>query len=70
MIVVLAIIALIAVPLVMWIIEKSREETFRDSVYELDRAAELYTVKSDYYKDEKIEFICNGKHVKQAMEKN
>lgn len=69
-IVVLAIISLIAVPIVLNIIEKARIGVFRSSIYGLEKAAELYTVNSNYNEEEKLEFICDSNTCETVDGKN
>ncbi len=58
-IVILAIIAMIAVPTVLSIIEKARKGAFRNSVYGLMEAADIYLASENTGSDE-IEFVCDG----------
>ncbi len=59
-IVILAIIATIAVPIVLNLIEQSRKNAFKDSVYGIMEAADLFVVSENYNPNDEIEFVCDG----------
>ena len=58
-IVILAVIALITIPMILGVIEKSRKAAFKDSVYGIIESADLYIASNLGVSDN--EFICNGK---------
>ena len=58
-IVILAVIALITIPMILGVIEKSRKAAFKDSVYGIIESADLYIASNLGVPDG--EFVCNGK---------
>ena len=61
-IVVLAIIALITVPTILGVIEKSRKAAYKDSIYGIIEAANIYlaTNINSIKQNDEITFTCNG----------
>ena len=58
-IVILAVIALITIPMILGVIEKSRKAAFKDSVYGIMESADFYIASNLGVPDG--EFVCNGK---------
>lgn len=57
----LAVIALIAIPFIIGITEKAKMNSFKDSVYRLLESADLYAVKNrDKISENGLSFSCNG----------
>ena len=56
-VVILAIIAIIAVPLILGVIESSKKGAFKDSVYGLLEAGDIYVASSDINENEVGEVI-------------
>ena len=57
-IVVLAVIALITIPVILGVIEKARKEAFRDSVYGIMASTDIYIAGN--YDVTSDEFVCDG----------
>ena len=57
-IVVLAVIALITIPVILGVIEKARKEAFRDSVYGIMASTDIYIAGN--YDVTNDEFVCDG----------
>ena len=61
-IVILAIIALIATPTILGVIEKSKKESYRNSIYGIMESANIYLANhlTSIGRTKEIAFICNG----------
>ena len=61
-IVILAIIALIATPMILGVIEKSKKESYRNSIYGIMESANIYLANhlTNIGKTKEIAFTCNG----------
>ena len=61
-IVVLAVIALIATPTILGVIEKSKKESYRNSIYGIMESANIYLANhlTNIGKTKEIAFTCNG----------
>ena len=62
MIVVLAVIAIITTPVILGVIEKSKKESYRNSIYGIIESANIYLANhlTNIGKTKEIAFTCNG----------
>ena len=61
-IVVLAVIAIITTPVILGVIEKSKKESYRNSIYGIMESANIYLANhlTNIGKTKEIAFTCNG----------